>query len=75
MTVKEKPLSESDGLIKGNRIAIRKDIPTQTEKACVLAEELGHYYTSSGDIMDQNIILTANRNSGQGCMDIISVSV
>lgn len=56
MTVKEKPLSESDGLIKGNRIAIRKDIPTQTEKACVLAEELGHYYTSSGDIMDQNII-------------------
>nr|WP_288835796.1 hypothetical protein [uncultured Blautia sp.] len=53
MTVKEKPLSESDGLIKGNRIAIRKDIPTQAEKSCVLAEELGHYFTSAGNILDQ----------------------
>lgn len=52
-TVKEKPLSESDGLIKGNRIAIRKDIPTQAEKSCVLAEELGHYFTSAGNILDQ----------------------
>lgn len=24
------------------------------EKSCVLAEELGHYYTSSGDILDQS---------------------
>lgn len=53
LTVKEKPLSESDGLIKGNRIAIRKDIPTQAEKSCVLAEELGHYFTSAGNILDQ----------------------
>jgi len=53
LTVKEKPLSESDGLIKGNRIAIRKDIPTQAEKSCVLAEELGHYFTSTGNILDQ----------------------
>ena len=43
LTVKEKPLSESDGLIKGNRIAISKDIPTQAEKSFVLSEELGHY--------------------------------
>lgn len=53
LTVKEKPLSESDGLIKGNRIAIRKDIPTQAEKSCVLAKELGHYFTSAGNILDQ----------------------
>lgn len=53
LTVKEKPLSESGGLIKGNRIAIRKDIPTQAEKSCVLAEELGHYFTSAGNILDQ----------------------
>lgn len=53
LTVKEKPLSESDGLIKGNRIAIRKDIPTQAEKSCVLVEELGHYFTSAGNILDQ----------------------
>lgn len=57
LTVKEKPLSESDGLIKGNRIAIRQDIPTETEKSCVLAEELGHYFTSAGNILDQTDIV------------------
>ena len=25
----------------------------ETEKACVLAEELGHHYTTVGDIIDQ----------------------
>lgn len=50
--VKEIPLREDDGRINGNRIGIRKDIPTQTEKSCVLAEELGHYHTTYGDILD-----------------------
>lgn len=53
LTVKEKPLKAYDGRIKGNRIAIRKDIKTEKEKACVLAEELGHYHTTSGDILAQ----------------------
>lgn len=53
LSVKEKPLYGSDGRIKGRRIAIRQDIGTQREKACVLAEELGHHYTSSGNILDQ----------------------
>ncbi len=56
LIVKEKPLQSGDGRIFNNKIAIRKDIPTQTEKACVLAEELGHHCTSSGNIMDQNIV-------------------
>lgn len=56
LIAKEKPLLANDGRILGNRIAIRADIPTQAEKACVMAEELGHYYTSSGDIIDQSII-------------------
>ena len=47
------------GLYCDGTIAIRKDIPTQAEKSCVLAEELGHHYTSSGDILNQNIV--ANR--------------
>lgn len=59
LIVKEKPLQGTDGRILNRRIAIRKDIPTQTEKSCVLAEELGHHYTSSGDILNQNIV--ANR--------------
>ena len=52
LTVKEKPLKYNNGRIKGNRIAIRQDIDTEKEKACVLAEELGHYYTSVGNILD-----------------------
>ena len=54
ITVKEKPLKYSDGRIKGNKIAIRKSIETDKEKACILAEELGHYYTTVGNILDQN---------------------
>lgn len=52
LITKEKPLLANAGRIKGNRIAIKKDIPTQKEKACVLAEELGHFYTSTGNILD-----------------------
>lgn len=55
LTVKEKPLPISKGRIKGNRIAIRKDM-TEAEKACVLAEELGHYYTAVGNILDQSSV-------------------
>ena len=57
LAVKEHPLTDHDGLLKSKRIAIRKDIETQAEKSCVLAEELGHHYTSSGDILDQNDIM------------------
>lgn len=54
LIVKEKPLKYNNGRIKGNKIAIRKDIETTTEKACVLAEELGHHCTAVGDILDQS---------------------
>ena len=48
---------ESDaikGLYCNRVIAINDRLTTSTEKACVLAEELGHYYTSSGIILDQD---------------------
>lgn len=55
MNIVEIDLSEVKGL-KGlcvnDNIAIQKDIPTQAEKSCVLAEELGHYHTTYGDILD-----------------------
>lgn len=54
LVVKEKPLKYNDGRIKGSRIAIRKDLETSAEKICVLAEELGHYHTAIGDILDQS---------------------
>ena len=56
LIIKEKNLYSSDGRINGNRIAISKSIDTQTEKSCVLAEELGHYYTTAGNILDQGNI-------------------
>jgi len=46
--------SRIKGLYCDNAIAICKDIPTFTEKSCVLAEELGHYHTSVGDILDMS---------------------
>ena len=35
-------------------VVIRKDIDTQAEKSCVLAEELGHHYTTTGNILEQS---------------------
>jgi Zn-dependent peptidase ImmA (M78 family) len=55
IVVKEKKLRANDGRIKENKIAIRSDMLT-VQKTCVLAEELGHYYTTHGDILDQNDI-------------------
>lgn len=56
LITKEKFLKYNNGRIKGNRIAIRKDLKTSTEKMCVLAEELGHHHTSTGNILDQSKI-------------------
>ncbi len=47
------------GLYADNTIAINKALSTQAERACILAEELGHHYTSAGNILDQNDV--ANR--------------
>lgn len=54
LIVKEKSFRTYDGRIKGKKIFIRRDIPTQIQKACVLAEELGHYHTTVGDILLQS---------------------
>lgn len=51
--IKEKPLAANDGRIRGDHILIRQDM-SGCQKACVLAEELGHYYTTAGDILDQS---------------------
>ena len=52
LIVREKTLSGSDGLIYRNRIAISNRLKTSAEKACVLAEEIGHHHTAVGDIFD-----------------------
>lgn len=61
--VKEMNLSEVSGL-KGlyynGSIAIEKNL-TSTEKTCVLAEELGHHYTTVGNILDQKKVANAKQ--------------
>ena len=53
----ELPMSKAiKGLYADNVIAINSNIETHAEKICVLAEELGHYYTTYGDILDQSMV-------------------
>lgn len=60
--VKEKPLKYGfKGLYKNSKIFIDKNIESDKEKTCILAEELGHHYTTSGNILD----LTDIRNVKQ----------
>lgn len=55
--IKEKPLRYGfKGLYKNNKIIIDSNIETSNEKACILAEELGHHFTTYGDIIDQSDI-------------------
>lgn len=58
LSIKERPFKTYDGRIKGKDIYLRKDMNT-IEKSCVLAEELGHYYTTVGNILDMSV--PANR--------------
>lgn len=54
LVVKEKYIPGYGGRIYHNRIAIHNELSTSIEKSCVLAEELGHYYTTAGNILDQS---------------------
>ena len=47
--------SSAKGLIKGNKIGIRKELST-IEKKCALIEEISHHCTTAGTILDQSDI-------------------
>jgi len=50
----EEPLKPTiKGLYADQIIWINRHIPTRVEKACILAEEIGHHHTSTGVIIDQ----------------------
>ncbi|WP_049753812.1 hypothetical protein [Alkaliphilus oremlandii] len=59
LIVKEKPLRGYNGRIKGNRIAIKKDL-TNSAKLSTLSEEVVHHFTTVGNILDQSKI--GNKN-------------
>lgn len=48
--------SKAEGLINGNVIGINKKIRTCRKRTCILAEELGHYHTTIGNIISQSTI-------------------
>jgi len=57
LNVYERTMSKRiKGLYGDNVIWINKRISTNAERYCVLAEEIGHHYTSFGDITNQEDI-------------------
>ena len=54
LVVKEKNIPGYEGRLYKNRIAINRSLPTQAAKSCVLAEEIGHHCTTTGNILDQS---------------------
>lgn len=51
--------SRACGLINNDVIGINKNVRSYTKRCCILAEEIGHYKTTVGNIIDQSS--TANR--------------
>ena len=45
-------IGETSGLYLNGNIALSDKLETTAEKACVLAEELGHHHTTVGNIID-----------------------
>lgn len=54
LTIEERSMI-NDGLYADGCIWLKESM-TSIKKACVLAEELGHYHTTVGNILDQNDI-------------------
>ena len=48
--------SKASGLINNDVIGINKNVRSSAQHSCILAEELGHYHTSSGNILDQSSV-------------------
>ncbi len=42
------------GLYSDNIIALNKSLENSNERTCILAEEMGHHYTTAGIILDTN---------------------
>lgn len=53
--------SKAKGLIKNDVIGLSQSLGNTAERACVLAEELGHYHTTVGDITDMQSISNAKQ--------------
>jgi hypothetical protein len=50
----EEDIGKLKGLYVDGNIILNSSLKTYTEKACVLAEEMGHHHTTVGNILDQS---------------------
>jgi hypothetical protein len=50
------PVSALKGFYCNNTIVLDKSLDTTAEKACVLAEELGHHHLTAGCILDEGSV-------------------
>ena len=55
--------SHSDGLIEGDVIGLSDRLESSVERACTLAEEIGHHKLNCGNILNQKD--TSNRKQEQ----------
>lgn len=61
--VVEKNMRDSfKGLYSDNAILINSNL-SDTEKACIMAEELGHHFTTVGNILDQSKIINRKQET------------
>lgn len=54
ISVYERDIGKLKGLYIDGNIALSLSIRSYAEKACILAEELGHHHTTCGNILDQS---------------------
>ena len=59
------PLRGNDGLYCDGCVLVGSHLKTTAEKACILAEQLGHHYTASGNITSNSIVSRKQERLGR----------
>lgn len=59
------PMTAHDGLYMDDVILINSALKTEAQKACILAEELAHHFTASGDITGTSTLAVKQEIKGR----------
>lgn len=60
------PSPKLKGLYSDGIVILSDTIDTEAEKDCILAEELGHYSTNYGHIIDDSVVSAKQENLARG---------
>ncbi|HHX63133.1 MAG TPA: hypothetical protein GX707_20845 [Epulopiscium sp.] len=77
VVVQNERIGRLDGLYIDGIITLHSRLETTIEKKCILAEELGHHYTSYGDIRNQSIMSNRKQELKArrwGCERLVSLN-